>query len=309
VKDEKHREVLGSTTFKVQELSRTDEGPARARGHAVAGWLRPDDVKARITVAHLFGEPASNRRVEGELSLTPVLPRFTRYQEHRFQIGEVIKEPYHQSLAALTTDDKGRAEFNLDLKRFVGRAYRLNLLGRAFEAQGGRNVAAQDSAIVADAAFLVGVKPDGDLRFVQRASARQAQWLAVNQQLNPVAADKLTLEWAQRKFVSVLTQQGNGTFKYVSRLKTLVRNSRSVRIAAGGSSFPLPTDEPGDFDRCSATAPARCSTCSVTAWRGRRTSRGHSIATPSCRFNSTKPPTPAVTRSRSASAPRMWAPG
>jgi uncharacterized protein YfaS (alpha-2-macroglobulin family) len=249
VKDEKHREVLGTTTFRVQEFE-----PDRMKvqldlaAAPIAGWLRPGDVKARVTVAHLFGEPASNRRVEGELSLTPVLPRFAKYPDHRFQIGDVIKEPYHETLAALRTDDKGNAEFALDLKRFVGRAYRLSVLGRAFEAEGGRNVAAQTSAIVADAAFLVGVKPDGDLAFVQRASVRHAQWLAVNQQLDPVAADKLTLDWVQRKFVSVLTQLPNGTFKYVSRLKTIVRNSRSVRIAAGGSSFPLPTEEPGDFD-------------------------------------------------------------
>src|SRR6185295_3355812 len=100
-----------------------------------------------------------------------------------------------------------------------GRAYRLNVLGRAFEAEGGRNVAAQDSAIVSDAPYLVGVKPDGDLEFVQRASAHGARWLAVNQQLEPVAADGLTLEWVQRKFLSVLTQQNNKTFTYVSRLK------------------------------------------------------------------------------------------
>src|SRR3954464_6070454 len=249
VKDEKHREVLGTTTFRVQEFEpdrmkvQLELAPASA-----AGWLRPADVKARITVAHLFGAPAANRRGDGELTLTPVLPRFTRYPDHRFQIGEVIKEPYHEALAAVRTDDLGAAQFNLDLKRFVGRAYRLNVLGRAFEAEGGRNVAAQTSVIVADATFLVGVKQDGDLTFVKRASARQAQWLAVNQQLDPVAADKLTLEWVERKFVSVLTQQGNGTFKYVSRLKTVVRNSRAVRIASGGSVFPLPTDEPGDFD-------------------------------------------------------------
>ena len=36
-----------------------DESAARARGRAECdGWLQPDDVKARITVAHLFGEPA-----------------------------------------------------------------------------------------------------------------------------------------------------------------------------------------------------------------------------------------------------------
>src|SRR6185295_14143716 len=127
--------------------------------------------------------------------------------------------------------DKGNAVFNLDLRRFVGRAYRLNVLARAFEAEGGRNVAVQNSAIVTDAAYLVGVKSDGDLTFVRRASARQAHWLAVNRQLAPVAADGLTLEWVQRKYVSVLTQQSNQTYRYVSRLKEIVRDSKAVRIA------------------------------------------------------------------------------
>ena len=45
----------------------------------------------------------------------------------------------------------------------------------------------------------------------------------------------------------MLTQQNNGTLAYVSRLKEIIRDSRSVRIAAGGSRFPLPTQEPGDF--------------------------------------------------------------
>src|SRR2546428_2975432 len=211
------------------------------------GGRRPEDLRARSPAAHCLAAPAGNRRVEGELSLTPALPRFARYPDYRFQIGEALPEPYQERLAAAVTDEKGNAEFNLDLKRFIGRAYRLNVLGRAFEAEGGRNVAAQNSAIVSDAPYLVGVKADGDLEFVQRGGAREARWLAVNQQLAPVAAAGLTLEWVQRKFVSVLTQQNNRTFKYVSRLKGTVRDSRSVSIASGGSRFSLPTSEPGDF--------------------------------------------------------------
>jgi uncharacterized protein YfaS (alpha-2-macroglobulin family) len=247
-RSDRRRETLGSTSFAVQEFE-----PDRLKvqlelaSNRVEGWLKPDDVKAKMTVAHLFGEPAGNRRIEGELSLTPALPRFARYSDYRFQIGEVLKEPYHESLAATITDDKGNAELKLDLKRFVGRAYRLNVLGRAFEAEGGRSVAAQNSTIVSEAPYLVGVKPDGDLTFVQRASMRQARWIAVDQQLTPVAANPLILEWVQRKFVSVLTEQDNRTYRYLSRLKEIVRDSRPVSVAAGGSLIPLPTDEPGDF--------------------------------------------------------------
>ena len=248
VKDERRRETLGSTSFRVQEFE-----PDRLKVRldltekTIEGWLTPADVKARVTVAHLFGEAASQRRVEGDLSLTPALPRFAKYSDYRFQIGEALPQPYQETLAPTVTDDKGVAEFNLDLKRFTGRAYRLNLLVRAFEAEGGRNVAAQNNTIVSEAPYLVGVKADGDMSFIGRGSARGAQWLAVNQQLAPVAAEGLTLEWVQRKYVSVLTQQGNRTFKYVSKLKEVVRDTRPARIAAGGSRMPLPTQEPGDF--------------------------------------------------------------
>ena len=79
--------------------------------------------------------------------------------------------------------------FRPDLGRFTGRAYRLNLMARAFEAEGGRNVASENSAIVSNAAYLVGVKPDGDLTFVKRGTARQANWLAVKSACALAAAD------------------------------------------------------------------------------------------------------------------------
>jgi uncharacterized protein YfaS (alpha-2-macroglobulin family) len=248
VRDERRRETLGSTSFRVQEFEpdrlkvRLDLSDA-----TTDAWLRPDDVRARVTVAHLFGAAASGRRVEGDMTLTPALPQISRYPDYRFQIGEALPEPYQETLAPAVTDASGIAQLNLDLKRFVGRAFRLNVLARAYEAEGGRNVGVQSTAIVSDAPYLVGAKADGDVAFVRRTSARQSQWLAVNQQLQTIAADGLTLEWVQRKFVSVLTQQGNGTFRYVSRLRETIRDSRSVRIAEGGSSFPLPTEEPGDF--------------------------------------------------------------
>jgi alpha-2-macroglobulin len=243
-----HRTMLGSASFRVQEFE-----PDRMKVQLelsekpIAGWLKTDEVKARITAAHLFGEPAGNRRVEAEMTLTPALPRFARHTDYRFQISQGLNEPYQQTLAGAVTDEAGAALINLDLRRFVGRAYYLSLLGRAFEAEGGRSVAAQSSAIVSDAPFLVGVKADGDLSFVPRGSVRGSQWLAVDSQLTPVAVGGLTLDWVQRRYVSVLTRQNNGTYRYVSQLREVVRDSRAVRVTVAGTRLPLPTAEPGDF--------------------------------------------------------------
>ena len=89
MKADARRDTLGSTSFRVQEFE-----PDRLKVQLdltdtpIAGWLKPTDVKARVTVRICSARPASGRRVEGELSLTPALPRFTRYPDYRFQIGE-----------------------------------------------------------------------------------------------------------------------------------------------------------------------------------------------------------------------------
>ena len=78
------------------------------------------------------------------------------------------------------------------------------------------------------------------------AFAARSGW-RLTQQLTPVAVGGLTLDWVQRRYVSVLTRQDNGTYRYVSQLREVVRDSRTVRVAAAGTRFPLPTAEPGDF--------------------------------------------------------------
>ena len=56
VKDEKSKEILGSTSFKVQEFE-PDRMKVRLdlSDKPIEGWLRPGDVKARINAAQLFG--------------------------------------------------------------------------------------------------------------------------------------------------------------------------------------------------------------------------------------------------------------
>src|SRR5439155_10367788 len=131
VKNDQTKEILGSTSFKVQEFE-PDRMKVRLdlSDQPVEGWLKPEDVKPRAVVAHLFGEPASGRRVEAEMSLTAALPRFARYPEHRFQVVESLNERVHESLPATVTDDKGIATFRPDPGRLTARPYRLSLLAR-----------------------------------------------------------------------------------------------------------------------------------------------------------------------------------
>ncbi|MDZ7769267.1 MAG: MG2 domain-containing protein [Woeseiaceae bacterium] len=66
------RRMLGSTDFRVEEFQ-PDRLRIRARitGAQADGWLRPGDIRARVTLENLFGTPATNRRVAAGWQLVP----------------------------------------------------------------------------------------------------------------------------------------------------------------------------------------------------------------------------------------------
>jgi alpha-2-macroglobulin len=245
-----HRDrVLGSTTVKVQEFE-----PDRLKVSAslseqpVTGWLTPDKVVAKIEAMNLFGTPATNRRVTASMTLSPAVPSLAGYADYKFYDPNKFNEGSEQALPDGKTDDKGQATFDLNLARFAKATYRLSILARVFEPEGGRNVAAVSDALVSSSAYLVGVKKtDADLKFITKASKQSSQWIALNPELKGQQVDGLTLEWVQRKYVSVLMKQDNGTYRYQSRLKETLRDSHPQSLAAKGTEIAMPTDEPGDF--------------------------------------------------------------
>jgi alpha-2-macroglobulin len=247
-------EQLGSVSVKVQEFL-----PDRMKVKALfetgttlypensEGWLQPKDLKANINVQNLFGTPAENRRVTATLTLSPAYPAFTAYKEFVFYDPQRAKEGFTEQLSEATSNAQGVAEFDLNLSKYARATYRLNLLAEAFEAGGGRSVSAEAGTLISEQPYLIGYKADGDLNYISKASKHAVVLIAVNSTLQKVAADGLTLNLIERKYVSVLTKQGNGTFKYESRKKEVLVKSTPYDLKAAENNLTLATDEPGDF--------------------------------------------------------------
>ncbi len=254
IKDNNAYQQLGTVSVKVQEFlpDRMKVKALLAKDNTLfpegnEGWLNPKDLKANINVQNLFGTAAENRRVTANMTLSPAYPAFSAYQDFMFYDPLRAKEGYTEKLSDVTTNAEGIAEFKLGLEKYTKATYRLHILAQAYEAGSGRSVSAEVATLISELPYLVGFKADGDFNYVSKSSQREVSLIAVNSTLQKIAVEGLNLHLVERKYVSVLTKQGDGTFKYESRKKEVLINESPYSIKAVGNTLTLATDVPGDF--------------------------------------------------------------
>jgi alpha-2-macroglobulin len=248
VKDNEPASLLGSVTVKVREfLPDRLKMTARLSAESFEGWVSPDDLKARVNLQNLFGTPAADRRITGTLTLSPSYPAFTSHRDFTFYDPQRSKESFNEKLPPAKTDDKGDAEWDLNLKRFTRATYRLLVVAEGFEAEGGRSVTAETGVLVSSMPYLIGYKADGELGYITSGAERKVDVIAINNQAKKMAVADLKLQRVERKYVSVLTKQPNGVFKYESVKKETVLSETPLAIAATGNKISLPTKDPGAY--------------------------------------------------------------
>ncbi len=253
IKNNKRATLLGSTNVQVKEFL-----PDRMKIETVfsqaipRGWVKPKDLQAKITLANLYGTPATDRRITGRLSLSPSGFSFSEFPDYCFYdplLDEKEERQRYQSvdLGEKQTDSEGHAEFDLQLERFADATYEMQVVTEGFEGEGGRSVTGQIGARVSALPYVIGSKPDGGLEYIQMNKPRALDLIAVDPQLNRIAIENLTVNIIAQEYVSVLTKQENGNYAYQSVLKERITKSEKIAVAASGFRYALPTTEPGTY--------------------------------------------------------------
>lgn len=252
VRDGKARAEIGSTTVKVRDFQpdrmKLSTELVNAQGPvSSAGWIHPNEIQGVLRARNLFGTPAEERRVTAQMSLTPGLTTFRRFPDYFFQDPRRATENHSEDLGESLTDEAGEATYDLRLERYARSIYRLHLVTRVFEPGGGGGVSGEVSALISELPYLVGFKSDGALGHLARGAKRVVSLLAINPATDPVAVNGLSLRHVERKRVSVLVKQDDGSYRYESRSKEVLLKEVPLSLPAGGQTLTLDSSTPGSF--------------------------------------------------------------
>ncbi len=252
VKDKHASSLIGSTTLNVQEFL-----PDRLRISASLsspkskGWMTPVDLSENVNLRNLYGAPAQNHRITGKIILTPKPVSFPEFSDYIF-LDPLLnpKSPpkvFTDNLAETKTDSNGDAKFNLKLDRFEKATYQLTVFTEGFEAEGGRSVATQNSALVSPLEYLVGYKADGDLAYIKQGETRKIYFISVNPALQQLPLNHLKLQLFNLRPVTTLVKKDDGTYEYQSITQTSQLASNPFAISQQGSEYTLPSETVGDY--------------------------------------------------------------
>ncbi|MDR0761638.1 MAG: alpha-2-macroglobulin family protein [Campylobacteraceae bacterium] len=240
--------LLGSISVSIKEFE-----PDRMKAELkltpsrVKGWLKPAELSAALKVENLFGTPAQNRRVTSSLILSPAAFYFKEYQGYHFYDGYFSKERFDIDLEESKTDENGIAALNLLLEEHEKASYQMAVVAEAFEAGAGRSVASAASALISPNDYLIGAKADGDLGYIKKDGSRKLNFIAVNQNLTQIELENLSVEIVEQKYISVLTLQDSGVYKYQSKQKDISLGETPFSIGSKGSDYTVDTKKPGDY--------------------------------------------------------------
>lgn len=242
---------FGSTAFQVQEFQ-PDSLKIKTQFNAREnlGWVSPNDLTADVYLTNLFGTPAQKRRVTANLTLYSLFPKFAQYEDYQFYDNQRNKSAilYELELNEQYTDDKGEAKFALDLSQYAENTVQmLYFTADGFETDSGRGVSKTQSVMVSAQPWLVGYHAKQDLNYLKQNATAAVDLIAINPNLEKIAVKGLTATLFERKYVSVLTQQTSGAYKYESKLVENQKAESAVDISSEISTLPLDTSVSGDF--------------------------------------------------------------
>lgn len=245
--------VLGSATVSVEEFQPDTMALSLALSPEPGrGWLKASDASVQVSLRNLFGTPAADRRVRGQLSVWSAPLSFAGYQDFSFHDAVPYKgSPITLELGEVRTDAEGRALLPLPLEKLRGGTLHCRLLVEGFEPGGGRAVSEEKEFLVSPVGRVLGFRPSGtggNLSFIPQGSRAALDFVALGSDLVPADPGELSFRVSARRYVTSLVTDRDGRYRYEDTPVDSVISSSQVSFGSDGrANWTIPTGTCGEF--------------------------------------------------------------
>ncbi|MCR5699284.1 MAG: hypothetical protein K6G52_06560, partial [Treponemataceae bacterium] len=246
--NETQRIYINSTQIKVEEFLPDSLRIATAFDPIPnSGWITPQQLKFNVTLANLFGTPARGNDIKAQMDLYSGFPHLAKYSDYSFADPYSKGNSYSEFLGTKQTDENGQVSFDIDMNKFEKSTYRMTVFAEGFEKGSGRSVTRSSVVYVSPLEYLLGYKADGDLDYIKKDTKRKFNFIAIDQNLERIGVNDITLKIEEVKYISTLVKQPNGIYKYQSVKKKSEISSQQINIAKTGFEYYIPTKDAGEF--------------------------------------------------------------
>jgi uncharacterized protein YfaS (alpha-2-macroglobulin family) len=246
-------EVLGSLAIRVEDFL-----PERMKADLelrVAGkqadLVRPEQtLTATLTATTLFGPPAADRHVEARATYRPAPPGFPDWPDYRFGDFDLEQRIPDQTLGARTTDADGQTSWDVPLPQLADFQgwIQVAVTAQVQELGGGRAVEAAGHTDFAPHAHVLGLRRvlSGQSDAVAPGDTLRFLALLLDLDGQPVAGDA-QLRVLRRRWQTVLRQDEQGRYRYVSEADELQVQESPVTLQAGPTQLPVVVASQGSY--------------------------------------------------------------
>ncbi len=253
-------EHLGLATFTVADFVPDNlKITASIAGADVNGWIAPDNLRANVSLRNLFGTAAMDKRISAHATLRPTNFVFDGYTDFTFtpnfttgngmnDLATARAQTFTSNAIDTRTNDDGTAAFDITFDDVITNGtYTLTLDVRGFESESGRSVRTAVTTRVAAAKYLVGMRPDGNLKYIARNAERNVRLVALDHTASPIATDGLTMRLVRRENLTSLVKDYGGYYKYQTVTRDNIVKQSEFDIPADGRDVRLDTTTPGTY--------------------------------------------------------------
>ena len=247
-KNRTEREFLTSVTIKVEEfMPDTLSISASFNPLPSNGWINPGALEGTVKLQNLFGTPAAGNDVKAQIYLTPGYPVSNRYSDYIFADPFLKDNSFEEFLGTKQTNENGEVAFDINVEKFEKATYRLQFYAEGFEKASGRSVSQTASVYVSPLKYLIGYKTDGRLDYINKNSKRKLSFIAVDQNLNKINLDNITVQTEEIRYISTLVKQPNGLYNYQSVKKLYPLTESKINISKQGTDYFVPSETAGEY--------------------------------------------------------------